>query len=381
MDFDRNSEQEELYERTLKFAQTNLNHSVRDRVRDRIFPQNEWHLCGEFGLLGLSVPKQYGGMGLDTLTTAMVEESFGHGCEDGGLLFSVAAHLCAAVMPIVEYGSDALKKIYLPRLCLGQLIGANAMTEPDAGSDISNIKTQATLDGDFYILNGLKSYVSNGPLANVFTVYAVTNPAHGHMGISAFVVERGMPMVVAEKPFETMGLTTSQIGKVRFENCRVPVQNRIGLEGKGSAIFSRSMQWERACLFATYVGMMQRQLDRTIKHASTRRQYRNPIGKNQAISHRIVNMKLRLESARLLLYRACWLMDQQKDALMDVSLAKLAISEAAIQSSLDAIQIHGGLGFVTEAGIEQTLRDSIPSTIFSGTSEIQRDLIANQLGL
>ncbi|NES70646.1 MAG: acyl-CoA dehydrogenase, partial [Okeania sp. SIO2D1] len=243
------------------------------------------------------------------------------------------------------------------------------------------IKTQATLEGEEYVLNGLKSYVSNAPIADVFVIYATTNPSYGHMGISAFVVEKEKAGIVIGEPFETMGLNSSLISTVEFKDCRVPKSHRIGEEGKGTNIFAKSMEWERSCLFATYVGMMERQLETTINHASKRKQFRKTIGKNQAISHRIVDMKLRLEAARLLIYRACWLMDRGEDAVMEVSLAKLAVSEAAIQSSLDAIQIHAGRGYLTQIGIEQNLRDAVPSTIFSGTSEIQRDLVAKKLGL
>lgn len=381
MNFNWNPKQQELYEQTLKFAKLNLKKLSSEAVYQSFFPCSQWRKCGEMGLLGLCVSKEYGGMGLDALTTARVEEAFGKICEDRGFVFSVAAHLCACVMPIYEYGSEELKQAFLPSLCSGRFIGANAMTETEAGSDISHLQTLAIREDDEYVINGTKSYVSNAPIADVFVVYATTNPSHGHMGNSVFVVERNTPGVTIGEPFKKMGLHTSLISTVTFENCRVPCRQRIGEEGKGNTIFAQSMQWERSCLFATYLGMMERQLEKTIAHASTRKQFRKSISKNQAISHRIVDMKLRLEAARLLVYRACWLMDKGEDAVMDVSLAKLAVSEAAIQSSLDAIHIHGGIGYLTETGMEQMLRDSIPTTLFSGTSEIQRDLVARRLGL
>jgi alkylation response protein AidB-like acyl-CoA dehydrogenase len=178
-----------------------------------------------------------------------------------------------------------------------------------------------------------------------------------------------------------MGLTSTPACQVTFKDCQVPVANRLGKEGQGSQIFKRSMQWERSCLFAAYIGQMERQLERTLAYAKLRRQFGKPIGKHQAIAHRLADMKLRLEMVRLLLYRACWLFDQGKDATLAISLAKLAISEAAVQGGLDAIRIHGSVGLGHEYGIESMLRDAIPSTIFSGTSEMQRDIICSELGL
>lgn len=381
MEFGWTSEQEDLYRKILVFAQKELNNSLQERLPEHRFPAQEWRMCGEFGLLGLSVPEQYGGIGLDAVTTARAIEAFGQGCEDGGLVFSVSAHLFACVMPILEYANEETKQEVLPRLCSGQWIGANAITEAEAGSDVFSLRTQAIRDGDDYILNGAKTYVTNGPVADILLVYATTNPSFGHMGVTGFVVKRDTPGLTIGKPFEKMGLTSSPICPIYLEDCRVPARYRIGNDGEGAKIFKDSMQWERACLFAGYLGAMERQLAQAIEYAKQRRQFRKPIGKNQAISHRIANMKLRLDAARLLLYRACWVMDQGSDSVLEVSLSKLAVSEAAIASGLDIIQIYGGNGFMTENGIERGLRDAIPSTIFSGTSEIQRDLIASKLGL
>jgi len=379
MDFSWTSEQEELYDRALTFARTRL--AEDPKRKEEGFPRDLWRLCGEFGFLGLPIPEQHGGLGLDTLTTARVMEALGRGCSDTGLAFSVGAHLFACVMPVLEIGDDAQKARYLPKLCSGEWVGANAISEPEAGSDVFALKTRAVREGDEYVLDGGKSYVTNGPTADVFLVYAVTNPSHGFMGLSAFLVEKDTPGLQVGRPFEKMGLSTSPIAPIYLEACRVPSSARLGPEGQGAPLFKRSMQWERACLFAAYVGVMERVLEQTVDFARGRKQFKRAIGKNQAISHRLADMKQRLESARLLLYRACWLMDRGQEAAMEVSLAKLAVSEAAIQCGLDAIQIHGGMGYVVESGIERVLRDAIPSTLFSGTSEIQRDIIASNLGL
>ncbi|HEY5945117.1 MAG TPA: acyl-CoA dehydrogenase family protein [Kofleriaceae bacterium] len=383
MDFGWSATERDLYERTMRFVQDRLGHkmsssSARGPASD--FDREAWRRLGEFGLLGLCAPEPFG-LGLSALATAHAMEAFGRSCDDMGFVFSAAAHLFTAVMPIAEHGSDALRQAMLPRLCSGEWVGANAITEPDAGSDAFALRTRATRDGDSYVLDGTKSYVTNGPVADVIVVYATINPEHGFLGVTAIAVEKDTPGLVVGKPFEKLGLTTSPISSVYFERCRVPVSHRIGGEGQGAAIFKASMLWERSCLFAMYLGLMDRQIEVAVDYAQRRRQFGRAIGKNQAIAHRIADMKLRLESARLLVYRACWLKGLGEDATQQIALAKLAVSEAAVQSGLDLIQIHGGIGVMEESGIARMLRDAVPSTIFSGTSEIQRELVAGSLGL
>ena len=381
MRFEWTDTQDQLHDAVKSFARAELNRDLERRRQTHLLCPDAWRACGRMGLLGLSVPKQYGGGGLDALTTAHVMEAFGEGCEDMGLLFSAAAHLNACAMPIAEHGGDQLKSRVLPGLCSGSLIGAHAISEAGAGSDLASLKTRARRDGAGYVLEGEKSFVTNGAVADVFTVYAVTEPGAGYLGISAFVVERDATGIHRGKPFDKFGLATAQTGPVLFDGCRVPAHNLLGREGQGLQIFNRSMTWERTCLFAGYLGQMQRQLDSTIRYAVERKQFGKPIGRNQAVSHRIVDMKVRLEAARMLLYRACWSIDQGKSAGLDISIAKLAISEAAVTSALDAIRVHGGLGVMMESGVPQALADSVPGTIFSGTSDLQRNIIARELGL
>jgi alkylation response protein AidB-like acyl-CoA dehydrogenase len=376
MDFAWTEVQKELHERARRFGEEQTPGADCGALS-----REAWRRCGAFGLLGLSVPAEYGGMGLDALTTARAVEGFGRGCEDMGLVFSTAAHLFACAIPIADHASEPVKTRVLPRLCSGEWVGANASTETNAGSDAFAQKATAVRDGDEYVLNGTKTFVTNGPIADVFLVYASTNPKDGYLGLSAFVVERDTKGLVPGKPFEKVGLTSSPMSSLYLEDARVPSQNRLGKEGQGARVFQSSMLWERCCLFAAYVGVMDRQIERAVAHARARRQFGRSIGKNQAISHRIADMKLRLEAARLLLYRACWTFDQGEDAMLDISLSKIAVSEAAVQSSLDLIQIHGGAGVLLETGIEQMLRDSVPGTIFSGTSEMMRELVASRLGL
>ena len=375
MEFSWNEDQRQLYAQTLQFAREHLKPDATE------FDRDAWAQAGAFGLLGLCVPEALGGEGLDALSTAYAMEAFGSGCEDTGFVFSAAAHLFACTMPIADFASASLRESIVPRLASGQWIGANAITEPGAGSDVFALTTRAHEDGDGYRITGQKSYVTNGPVADLFLVYATTNPAFGHMGVTAFAVPRETAGITIGRPFDKTGLSSSPVCPVYFEDARVSKDAIVGRVGQGSTIFRLSMQWERACLFGLYVGVMDRQLARCVEYASSRTQAGRAIGRNQGIGHKLADMKLRLEAARLLLYRACWAFDQGHDAELDICLSKLAISEAAIRSGLDAIQIHGGAGCMTEVGIERTLRDAIPAAIFSGTSEIQRNLIATGLGL
>lgn len=382
MNFEWDRSQVDLYERTLAFARAHLdNDRVLGRERADEFPRAAFGRCGEFGLTGLCLPVEHGGLGLDALTTARAIEALGRGCLDMGLVFSVSAHLFACAVPIALNASESLKARIIPRLASGQWIGANAITEAEAGSDVFALKTTAVRDGNDYILNGAKSYVTNGPVADVFLIYATTNPEHGYMGVSAFAVRRGSLGLAVGEPFHKIGLTTSPISSLYLDSCRVEAENRIGPEGNGAQIFKSSMRWERGCLFAGYLGLMDRQLEEAIAFARERRQGGKPIAKYQAVSHRIVDMKVRLEAARLLLYRACWAGDRGDDAELHACLGKLFVSEAAIESGLDAIRIHGGAGVMHEIGVERALRDALPAAIFSGTSEVQRNMIAVKLGL
>jgi L-prolyl-PCP dehydrogenase len=381
MDFDWSEDERHLFASVRAFAERELQQPVFDRDRDARFGQREWQACGANGLLGLPVPPDYGGRGQGFLTTAKIMETLGEISTDRGLLFSASAHMFACVVPIWRYGSPAQRSTWLPRLCTGEWIGANAITECDAGSDVYALRTTARREGDRYVLDGEKSFVSNAPVADVFVAYATTDRSLGPLGISAFVVPRSSPGLTVGEALRTVGLRTAPISPVSLRGCTVPADSRLGNEGDGKAVFEVSMAWERLCLFGIWVGLMQAQLDRAVAFANERRQFGKPIGKNQAVSHRIADMKLRLDSARWLLYRACWLRDRGQAAAIELSLAKLAISEAAVLSSLDAVHIHGAAGIVSDTGLEQGLRDVIPGTIYSGTSEMHREIVARSLGL
>jgi L-prolyl-PCP dehydrogenase len=345
------------------------------------FSRAEWQVAAGLGLTGLCLPVDCGGGGLGALDTALCLEAFGAACPDMGLVFAVSAHLLACAVPVRDFAAEPVRGQLLAGLAGGELIAANAMTEDEAGSDVGRLAVTAIRDGDHYVLTGEKSFASNAPAADLLVTYAVTDPTAGFLGTTAFAVPRRSPEVVVGEPFDKMGLDSCPAARVRFDAVRVPASHRLGEEGAGGAVFQHSMSWERACLFAGYVGRMQAQLDRCVEHARHRRQFGRPIGTFQAVSHRIATMRLRLDSARLLLYRACWLLDRGGDCAAEVALSKVAVSESAVANGLDAVQIFGGAGYLARSGVERQLRDAVGSTIFSGTSEIQRELIAREVGL
>ena len=381
MDFAWSDQQRELLDAVGRFASQQLNYNVIENDRDGVFNHDAWKKCGSFGIQGLPVPTEYGGLGLDPLTTVAALERLGYACKDNGLLFSINAHLWTAVTPLVYNGSEAQKKKYLPGLCNGALIGGNAMSEPNSGSDAFSLATTAVKKGSKYVLNGSKIFVTNGPVADLLVVFATLDKARGAYGICAFLVEKDSPGLNVARKLEKMGVRTSPMAEVFFEDCEVPEENFLGKEGAGSLMFTNSMTWERGCILASAVGSMQRLLETSVRYAKERRQFGQSIGKFQRVADKIVDMKLRVESARHMLYHCAWLRGQRKQVYLEAAMAKLHISDCWVKCCEDAIQIRGGYGYMTEYEVERELRDAIGSKLYSGTSEIQRSLIASLLGL
>ena len=381
MDLSWSPTQKELFARIEQFAAAELNHDLIARDRESRFNREGWQRCGEQGIPGLAVPVEYGGRGLDPLTTVGALERLGYACRDNGLVFSLNAHMWTACAPLVGFGTEPQKKRYLPRLCSGEWIGGNAMTEPTSGSDAYGMRATAEKKGDRYLLNGRKIYVTNGPVADVLVALATTDPAKGAAGITAFLVEKSFPGFTVVRSLEKMGLRTSPMAELLFENCEVPEENRLGREGAGSSLFTHSMTWERGCILASAVGAMERLLETCIRHARQRKQFGQSIGKFQLVGSKIVDMKLRLETARSVLYQSAYQRSIGRTAILESALAKLHISDCWVRCCEDAIQIHGGQGYMTEGEIEREMRDAMGSRIYSGTNEIQRNLIASLLGL
>lgn len=381
MDFTWTEEQLAFKKQVIEFAQKELNQDLVERDRQSNFSLANWQKCARFGILGLPVPQEYGGLGVDILTTLLTMEGLGYGCRDNGLVFGLNAQMWSVQLPILLFGSAAQKEKYLPALCRGEMIGAHGMTEPDSGSDAFSLRTRATRRGDGYVLDGTKTMVTNAPVADVALVFATIDPAKGIGGVTAFLVDKGTPGFSVSRDMEKMGLRTSPMGELVLEDCYVPADSRLGPEGAGVGLFSSSLEWERSCILAGQVGAMERQLETCIRYVRERRQFNQPIGKFQSVANRIADMKMRLETARLILYKVAWLKKTGKSAAMEAAVAKLYLSEAFVQSSQDAIRIHGGYGYMTELEAERDLRDAIGGTLYSGTSDIQRVIIARWLGL
>lgn len=381
MNFDLTDEQERLYAEAVKFAKGALASGMRERDRDEVFDRALWQRCADWGLLGMPIPEEHGGMGRTLTDVIAVMEALGYGGRDAGLLFSINAHLWTNSIPILIYGTPEQKERYLRRLSDGTLIGANGASEPGAGSDIFSMRTRAERRGDRYVINGTKTFVSNAPVADVFVTYATVKPTAGPMGITAFIIDREAKGLSVSKKIEKMGLRTSPMGEVIFEDCEIPVEARLGREGRGVEVFECSMEWERGSILASTLGVMKRLIEACIAHARSRKQFGQAIGKFQQVQSLIVGMKVRLEACRPLVYRIGALKEKGKPSLMESAVAKLFVSESYVQTCLDAIQVFGGYGYMTEQEIERDLRDAVGSTLYSGTSEIQRNIIAKCLGL
>jgi len=376
-----NEDRKRLQEAAREFAQQALGKDLYERDRDAGFDREGWNACAEFGVMGMPVPKEYGGLGLGLTDLLAVMEGLGYGTKDLGLLFSIHAHMWTNVIPILEFGTKAQREKYIHKLVSGEWIGANAASEPDSGSDVYSMRTHAQKTDDGYILNGTKMFVSNAPVADVFVAYATLDPAYGPMGITGFIVDRNTPGVSVSRKIEKMGLRTSPMGEVIFEDCKLPADALLGREGRGIACFECSMEWERGCILAGCMGAMQRQLETCVAHARERKQFGQAIGKFQAVSHRLVDMKVRLDTCRPLVYRIGHLKDAGKDARIESAIAKLHVSEACVQNSQDAMRVYGGYGYMVEQEVEREMRDALGGIFYSGTSDIQKNIIARSMGL
>src|SRR4030095_13071072 len=317
MDFSLTEEQLHFKNVVIEFAKKELNEGLIDRDRQGELSYENWKKCAKMGILGLAIPEEYGGSGTDILTTMLVMEGLGYGCRDNGLIFAMNAQMWSVQHPILVFGSEPQKQKYLPGFCSGELIGAHGMSEPDSGSDAYSLHARAERVSDGYRLNGTKMFVTNAPVADVSLVFATVNPAKGRGGVTAFLVDKGAPGFRVSRNIEKMGLRTSPMGELILQDCVVPEESRLGSEGAGSSIFNSSMEWERSCILGSHIGAMERQLEDCIRYTRERSQFGQKIGKFQSVSNRIADMKVRLETARMLLYKVALLNQNGQTAHKD----------------------------------------------------------------
>ncbi|MCM2255018.1 MAG: acyl-CoA dehydrogenase [Vicinamibacteria bacterium] len=377
MDFALSEEQQLLKKTVREFAEKELAPHSREWDEKQEFPREIFTKAGELGLMGATWPAQYGGAGLSTAEYAIAIEELSR--VDAGVALSIAAHnsLCSGHIFLV--GTEEQKKKYLTPLAKGEWVGAWGLTENSAGSDAGGTKTTAVLDGDSWVLNGSKTFITNGRIAEVAVVMAVTDKTKGKKGISAFLVEKGTRGFRPGKKEDKLGVRASDTSELVFEDCRIPKENLLGKPGMGFVDTLRILDRGRISIAAFSIGIAQGAFEAALKYSQGRRQFEQPISSFQATQFKLADMAVQIDAARLLMLRAAWLRDNGKDHGLESSMAKLYASEMSVQVALEAIQIHGGYGYVKEYPVERALRDSKLGTIGEGTSEVQRLVIARHL--
>lgn len=377
MDFSFTDDQVLIREMIRDFAQKEIRPRVRSMEDACEFPHELFKKMGRLGILGMSVPSEYGGEKTDSLSMVLILEELG--AIFPSLAVVVSVHCSLFCYSLTEFGTESQKKKYLPRAARGDIMGAFSITEPGAGSDATNLKTKAVNKGDFYVLNGTKSWVTSGGNGDAFIIFARSNKENKKKSLSAFIVEKDSPGLRVSKIEEKMGLHASLTAEIVLEDCRVPKENLLGEEDQGAFIAFRCLDNSRIGIAAQSVGLSQRALEEAIRYAKQREAFDRKIADFQAIQFMIADMSTRLEAARLLTYKAADLSDKQKTFSKESAMAKLYASEAANQIVYQALQIHGGYGYSKEFFIEQLYRDARVLSIYEGTSEIQRIVISRHL--
>lgn len=365
-----------------QWARENLNdHELEQRDHDCVFWADGWKQIADRGILGLLVDPAFGGRGVP-LTTALLElEGLGLGCRDDGLVFAATSQILTLTLTLERFGNDEQKERWLPQLVSGEAIGAFSMSELESGSDAFSLQTTATRTGDGYVLNGSKAWVTLAPVADMFIIFATTDPAAGRWGVTAFCVPADTPGLSVGANEPKMGMRTTPFSSLSFTDCYVPESARMGAEGAGAAMFSASMEAERGFLLVGNIGALERVLLDSVDYAKNREQFGQPIGAFQGVSHRLAEVALAHESARLLMYKAAALHERAESSMMAAAMSKLAGSEAALVGALAAVEIHGARGYVTAYGVERDLRNMSGGVIYGGASGIQKNIISRLLGL
>jgi len=379
MDFDHTSEQKMIRSMVREFAEKEIRPVASKIDKEEMFPREILRKMGKLGLMGMTVPQEYGGSKIDVVCYMIALEEIGRVCGSTGL--TVEAHNSLGVGHIYERGNEEQRRKYLPRLLNGEGIASWALTEPNAGSDAASLQTTAEPDGDEYVINGTKQFITSGSVADIITVMAKTDRTKGARGISAFIVEKGTPGLSYGEDEDKMGLRGSITSQLVLEDCRVPKENMIDEPGMGFIGAMQILDRGRTAIGALAVGLAQGALDECLEYSRQREQFGRPISKFQAIQWKIVDMATEVEAARLLVHRAAFLEDKGLPFGKEAAMAKLFASEAAVKAAVEAVQIHGGYGYTKEYTVERYFREVKLYTIGEGTSEVQRMVIAKHLGL
>ncbi|MDD5289029.1 MAG: acyl-CoA dehydrogenase family protein [Dehalococcoidales bacterium] len=376
MDFTLTEEQKRLQATVKEFAEKKLAPIADELDRKQEFPWANFKAAAGLGLTGLGIPVEYGGSGGSKVDAAIAFEETARACVSTAGIIN--AHLILCAEPIYIYGTEKQRRKFLPPLAKGEKVGAFAITEADAGSDISGIKTTAVKDGDSYIINGGKVFITNGDVAGTLVIFAGI-PALGKRGMTAFIIEDGMPGFIKGKKYDKLGMRALTNCELVFENCRVPVDNRLGEEGQGMKICLSTLDRGRIAVAAQGVGIARAVLEKSADYAKKRVQFGAPISQNQAISWMLADMATQLEAARLLMYKAASLADQGQPFGPYAAMAKLYATELGMKASTEGIQIHGGYGYMMDSPMQRLFRDAKLTTIYEGTSEVQRMVIARSV--
>jgi alkylation response protein AidB-like acyl-CoA dehydrogenase len=377
MDFELTPEQQQLRRNVRQFAETEIAPHVREWDEASHFPVEILPQLGRMGLMGVVFPEEYGGTGLGYIEYALAIEELSR--VDGSVGILVAAHTSLCTNHIFKCGSEAQRSKYVPELASGRMLGCWSLTEPEAGSDAAGTRTTAVREGNCWVLNGAKTFTTNGRYADVCVAMAVTDRSKGSHGISAFIIEKGTPGFRAGKKEDKLGLRASDTSEMIFEDCRIPAENLLGAPGDGFVDSLKILDGGRVSIAALGIGMAQGAYEAALKHSKVRKQFGRPISEFQAIQWKLADMATEIEAARLLNFRAGWMIDQGLRTTKESSMAKLYASEIAVRAANEAVQIHGGYGFIKDYPAEKYYRDVKLCTIGEGTSEIQRLVIARQL--
>ncbi|QTN00889.1 acyl-CoA dehydrogenase [Sediminibacillus dalangtanensis] len=377
MDFQLTDEQEMLRKMVRDFAKNEVEPSAAERDEEERFDRKIFDKMAELGLTGIPWPEKYGGIGSDFVSYVIAVEELSRVCASTGVTLS--AHISLASWPLYKYGSENQKQTYLAELARGEKLGAYALSEPGAGSDVASMKTTARLDGDSYVLNGSKVWITNGGVADTYIVFAKTDQNAKHRGISAFIVEKGTPGFTYGKKEKKLGIRSSPTTELIFENCRVPKENLLGAEGQGFKIAMTTLDGGRNGIAAQALGIAQGALDASVSYAKEREQFGKPIAQNQGISFKLADMATDIEAARLLTYQAAWLESNGQPYGKASAMSKLFAGDAAMRITTEAVQVYGGYGYTKDYPVERYMRDAKITQIYEGTNEIQRLVIGRML--